>query len=93
MENKDKKIFNYSELLVQNEDEVKMELKQVLGNQNCEMVIDFEKKYFTDEELKKFFLFILENKKSKIIMLRNIVSENYQKLKYFQNLEFMKNLK
>lgn len=95
MKNRDieKKVLIYSELLQRNEDDVKKELKEALENKNCEMVIDFELRNFTDEELKKYFIYIIENKKSKVIMLRHILPENYEKLKYFQNMDVIKNMR
>lgn len=87
------KIFTYSELLKRDEEEVKRELKEALENKNCEMVVDFELHNFTNEELKKYFMYIIENKKNKIIMLRHILPENYEILKYFQNMDIIKNMK
>lgn len=92
-EEKKQKIFTYSTLLARNEDEVKKELGQALEDKDCEMIIDFEHHNFSDDELKKYFIYIIENKKSKIVMLRHIIYENYEKLKFFQNMDIIKNMK
>lgn len=93
MENKNEKIFIYSEILKKDYNETKEELRKALEDKDCIMIIDFEGKDFTEEQLKKYFMYLIENKKGKIITLRKILPENYKKLKFLQNLDIIKNMK
>lgn len=85
-------ILTYKELTEKSTEDAIKEIKDVLNEkEDHQVVIDFQNIGFKKEELEDIFDFMIKYKKNKIILLRNITDENYLLIKYWQDLNTIKN--
>lgn len=93
MNTKKEIILMYTDLLNRDIENAKKEIKDALDKKgDIQVVIDFEHKPFGKEHLEEIFNFIIEYKKNKIILLRNITYDDYTTVEYLKNLNTIKSM-